>query len=370
MSRAREFADLAGSADAGGISGSNIPHNGAMQVAQRGTVTGITSGTYAGPDRIKTQPSGLGTWTVEQSTDAPDGFSNSYKLTCTTADSSPAAGDYIQLRIPIEGQDVQHLDYGSSGALATTISFYVKSSKTGTFTYVLRTFDSGAGTRLFSKNVTISSANTWEYKTVTAPGDASGAINNDNTMGLDISFWLNSGSSFSGGSEQTTWANQSNNDKYLGNIDLGNATSETFQLTGIKLEIGEQGTPFEHEPFGVTLQKAMRYYEKSYDYATAPGTGIAYPGNLPLTIRGMDEETSGQRYFVDNLKVEKRAAPTNTYYDEQGNTGKVTTYDSAGTGTHNVSIGLVVTESSKYGAGPGNSAIWGFGFYYECDAEL
>ena len=143
-----------------------------MQVAQRGTsTTGITTGTYARPDRIKTQPSGLGTWTVEQSTDAPDGFSNSFKMTCTTADSSPAAPDYIQLRIPIEGQDVQHLDYGSSGALATTLSFYVKSSKTGTFTYVLRTFDSGAGTRL-AKNVTISSTNTWEYKTVTAPGDA------------------------------------------------------------------------------------------------------------------------------------------------------------------------------------------------------
>ena len=261
MSRAREFADLAGSADVGGISGSNILHNGAMQVAQRGTsTTGITTGTYAGPDRIKTQPSGLGTWTVEQSTDAPDGFSNSYKMTCTTADSSPAAPDYIQLRIPIEGQDVQHLDYGSSGALATTISFYVKSSKTGTFTYVLRTFDGGAGTRLFSKNVTISSANTWEYKTVTAPGDASGAINNDNTMGLDVSFWLNSGSSFSGGSEQTTWANQSNNDKYLGTIDLGNAANETFQITGIKLEIGEKATPFEHRSYADELRRCQRYY--------------------------------------------------------------------------------------------------------------
>lgn len=266
MSRAREFADLAGSADAGGISGSNILHNGGMQVAQRGTVTGITSGTYAGPDRIKTQPSGLGTWTVEQSTDAPDGFSNSFKMTCTTADSSPAAGDYIQLRIPIEGQDVQHLDYGSSGALATTLSFYVKSSKTGTFTYVLRTFDSGAGTRLFSKNVTISSANTWEYKTVTAPGDASGAINNDNTMGLDIAFWLNAGSTFSGGSEQTTWANQSNNDKYLGTIDLGNAANETFQITGIKLEIGDKATPFKHRSYGDELAGCQRYFVK-FSYA-------------------------------------------------------------------------------------------------------
>ena len=241
----------------------NLLINGAMQVAQRGTsTTGITTGTYAGPDRIKTQPSGLGTWTVEQSTDAPDGFSNSFKMTCTTADSSPAAPDYIQLRIPIEGQDVQHLDYGSSGALATTLSFYVKSSKTGTFTYVLRTFDSGAGTRLFSKNVTISSTNTWEYKTVTAPGDASGAINNDNTMGLDVAFWLNAGSSFSGGSEQPTWANQSNNDKYLGTLDLGNATNETFQITGIQLEVGENASDFEHRSFGEELELCKRYYQQ------------------------------------------------------------------------------------------------------------
>ena len=296
MSRAREFADLAGSADAGGISGSNILHNGAMQVAQRGTVTGITSGTYAGPDRIKTQPSGLGTWTVEQSTDAPDGFSNSYKMTCTTADSSPAAGDYIQLRIPIEGQDVQHLDYGSSGALATTISFHVKSSKTGTFTYVLRTFDSGAGTRLFSKNVTISSANTWEYKTVTAPGDASGAINNDNTMGLDISFWLNSGSSFSGGSEQTTWANQSNNDKYLGTIDLGNATNETFQITGIKLEVGEQATAFEHRSFADELARCERYFQQ---YECSAQQLIYFEANV-----------SNHKFTHTNIYRKMRATPT------------------------------------------------------------
>ena len=271
MSRAREFADLAGSADAGGITGRNLIINGAMQVAQRGTVTGLTSGNYGGPDRIKTQPSGLGTWTVEKSTDAPDGFSNSYKLTCTTADSSPAAGDYIQIRFITEGQNVQQLDYGSSGALATTISFYVKSSKTGTFTYVLRTFDSGAGTRLFSKNVTISSANTWEYKTVTAPGDASGAINNDNTMGLDAAFWLNAGSSFSGGSEQTTWANQNNVDKYLGTIDLGNATGETFQITGVQLEVGEQATPFEHRSFHDELRRCKRYFERFAKTLTSLG---------------------------------------------------------------------------------------------------
>ena len=280
----------------------NLLINGAMQVAQRGTsTTGITTGTYAGPDRIKTQPSGLGTWTVEQSTDAPDGFSNSFKMTCTTADSSPAAPDYIQLRIPIEGQDVQHLDYGSSGALATTLSFYVKSSKTGTFTYVLRTFDSGAGTRLFSKNVTISSTNTWEYKTVTAPGDASGAINNDNTMGLDVAFWLNAGSSFSGGSEQPTWANQSNNDKYLGTLDLGNATNETFQITGVQLEVGENASDFEHRSFGEELGLCQRYYSEGKEisnsglawyYSNNLGTSYARaPISFPTTMRSQPTVT-------------------------------------------------------------------------------
>jgi len=114
----------------------------------------------------------------------------------------------------------------------------------------------------------------------------------------------------------------------------------------------------------------MRYYEKGYDYDTAPGTVAAYPGNIALSVRGQDEETSGQRYFTHNLKCEKRADPTNTYYDDAGNSGKVTTFDSGGTPTNNVSIGLVVTMRSRIGCGPGNSAIWGHNFYYESDAEL
>ena len=304
----------------------NLIINGAMQVAQRGSVTGITSGSYGGPDRIKTQPSGLGTWTVEQSTDAPDGFSNSYKLTCTTADSSPAAGDYLQLRFITEGQNVQHLDYGSSGALSTTISFYVKSSKTGTFTYVLRSFDSGAGTRLFSKNVTISSANTWEYKTVTAPGDASGAINNDNTMGLDAAFWLNAGSSFSGGSERTTWANQNNVDKYLGTIDLGNATGETFQITGVQLEVGETATPFEHRSFGDEYNRCLRYtyVPRNDSVSAADGTTIA---------NGECHSSSSGVYWAD-FPVPMRDIPTLAVTSTASAIEQA--YHNGGVTTHNV----------------------------------
>ena len=372
MSKAAELAALIGSQTA--LSHRNIIINGAMQVAQRGTVTGITSGNYGGPDRIKTQPSGLGTWTVEQSTDAPDGFSNSFKLTCTTADSSPAAGDYIQLRFITEGQNVQHLDYGSSGALATTISFYVKSSKTGTFTYVLRTFDSGAGTRLFSKNVTISSANTWEYKTVTAPGDASGAINNDNTMGLDAAFWLNAGSTFSGGSEQATWANQNNSDKYLGTIDLGNATNETFQITGVQLEVGEQATPFEHRSFADEMYRCRRYFYKSFNYDTAPenggASGVSFNGGL---LGYCGSNNSGTYSAGVRFDPEMRATPTVvTYGNSSGhwgrlsptNTGTVTFSSGSGYMSNIKASGLNFGQNAA-----GDTLLIGFG-HITADAEL
>ena len=370
MSRARNFADLAGSADAGGLTGRNLIINGAMQVAQRGTsFTGLSNGDNQYTlDRWKWAETASPPYTmsVEQSSTSPDGFSNSLKVT-TTSGGTLASDDLCRVFQGIEAQNLQHLQYGSSGAQSLTLSFYVRSNVTGT--YAVHTYQDDGGPRDITRTYTISAADTWEYKTLTIPGDTAGAIDDNNGRGLNIEFILLAGSDFKG-TTSTTWGSVANARYATGQTVDINTTNDTWFLSGCQLEVGEQATPFEHRSFGDELARCMRYYEKAYDYDTAPGTTAAYPGNLPLTIRGMDEETSGQRYFVDNLKVEKRADPTNTYYDEQGNTGKVTTYDSGGTGTHNVSIGLVVTESSKYGAGPGNSAIWGFGFFYECDAEL
>lgn len=367
MSKAAELAALIGSQTA--LSNRNLIINGAMQVAQRGDVTGITGESYGGPDRFELNASSIGTFTISQSSTAPTGFKNSWKVDCTTADASPASGDLLLVSYRIEGQDLQQLAYGTSGAKAITLSFYVRSNKTGTYNVQFQQIDNSFKQAVLS--YTISSADTWEFKSITVPGDTSGLINDDNGDGLALFWILGAGSTFTSGGERSTYTAFANGDVApTQTVNLADNTANEWMITGVQLEVGEQATPFEHRSFGDELQRCMRYYEKSYDYDTAPGTTAAYPGNLPLTIRGMDEETSGQRYFVDNLKVEKRADPTNTYYDEQGNTGKVTTYDSGGTGTHNVSIGLVVTESSKYGAGPGNSAIWGFGFFYECDAEL
>ena len=144
----------------------NLIINGAMQVAQRGTsVTGITSGQYHTVDRQQLNVNTAGTWTASQSTTAPTGFVNSVKYDCTVADASLGSGDYVFHSYSFEGQDLQHLNYGTSSAKKTTVSFYVRSNKTGTYTLEYQIYD-GSNYYRNGKTYTIDSANTWEYKTI------------------------------------------------------------------------------------------------------------------------------------------------------------------------------------------------------------
>ncbi|MDA7701600.1 hypothetical protein N8864_04075 [Gammaproteobacteria bacterium] len=160
----------------------NLVINGAMQVAQRSTsLSGVTSGGYLTTDRFYTDLTSIGTYTVSQSTDAPSGFAHSLKYLCTTADASPASGDGFGLQYKIEGQDLQMLDYGTSEAKSFTVSFWVKSNKTGTGAFNIRNVDQ---TRGINKSYIINSANTWEYKTITIDGDTAAGISNDSGHGL------------------------------------------------------------------------------------------------------------------------------------------------------------------------------------------
>ena len=168
MSKAAELAALIGSQSA--LSNRNLIINGAMQVAQRGTSeTGVTSSGYKNaPDRWLLTGSAtgtFGTWSVSQSTDTPsgEGFGKSYKLECTTADASLAAGDNLTLQHRIEGQNLQQLSKGTSNAKSLTLSFWVKSNKTGTYIAELRDQDNA---RVYGQQYTISSSNTWEKKTL------------------------------------------------------------------------------------------------------------------------------------------------------------------------------------------------------------
>tara|TARA_B100001248_G_scaffold242025_1_gene209232 strand:+ start:16614 stop:17657 length:1044 start_codon:yes stop_codon:yes gene_type:complete len=284
MSRARDFADLAGSADAGGLTGRNLIINGAMQVAQRNTsVASLSStATYSTCDRWEVQYGSSGTFTESQSTTAPSGFSNSLKLDCTSADASP---NYLVLMQCLEGQNLQHLKKGTSAAESTTLSFHVRSSKTGTYQVNLRDLDNS---RIIGATYTISSANTWEFKSITFAGDTTGAFNNDNGASLDIEWWLAAGSTYNTGAVPTAWEASTEADRAAGlNVAIGASTSDDFHLTGVQLEVGPQATPFEHRSFGDTLLQCQRYLFKgdaqclgSSDSAGNTSVAVQTPVNL------------------------------------------------------------------------------------------
>lgn len=242
---------------AGPLSNRNLIINGAMQVAQRSTSeTGqSTVDGYVALDRWRIQAASSGTFTISQSTEAPDGFANSLKFDCTTADSSPGYLLFFEL---LEGQDLQHIQKGKSGAKQTTLSFYVRSSKTGTYQVNLRDVDNN---RLVGSSYTISSADTWEYKSVTFAADTTGEFGNDNNSSLQIEWWLATGATYSGGAVPTAWEARDNTDRAAAlNVAIGASTDDDFYITGVQLEVGEKATPFEHRSYGDELVRCQRYY--------------------------------------------------------------------------------------------------------------
>jgi len=268
MSKAAELAALIGSGQAQGDK--NLIINGAMTVAQRGTSTSsVTSTGYHACDRFKFLYTDAGTWTVSQSTDAPDGFASSFKVECTTAKSSLASGSRLFILQALEGQNLQQLKKGTSSAESITLSFYVRTNKTGTYQVHVEDNDN---IRIIGSTYTVSTANTWQKVTVTLAGDTTGALDNDNGDSFAVFFALVAGTDNSSGAVPTAWEAKTNADRGAGlNVNLADATSNYWQISGLQMEIGEVATPFEHESFAATLQKCRRYYEK-FDFGT--GTSI------------------------------------------------------------------------------------------------
>ena len=280
MSRARDFADLAASADAGGLTGRNLIINGAASVNQRGDSTGVTASQYGGPDRFKLGIATAGTFDISQSSTAPNGFANSYKLDCTTADASLAAGDLVAAQTRIEGQDLQRLKKGTSDAESVTLSFFVRSNKTGT--YVAELLDNH-NNRQVTKTYTISSANTFEYKSITFPADTTGAFNDNNSNALTILWWLAAGTNYTSGTATGSWAASTAANRAVGlNVNIADSTSNEWLITGVQLEVGEQATPFEHRSFADELARCQRYAYKiggSRNDTYGPGMGLYQDGN-------------------------------------------------------------------------------------------
>ena len=299
MSKAAELAALIGSGQAQGDR--NFVINGAMQVAQRGT-SGTTNTGYNSVDRFATQAIATDNlaMTLTQQTDSPAGFSNSLKLTVTTAESALASDEFFSVQHRIEAQNLQSLQYGASGAKSLTLSFYVKGTTTGTYTVALQQID---GARVITSTYAISSANTWEKKNLTFTGDTSGSFANDHGEGLRIHWFLAAGSDYTS-VDSTAWSAYADNKVAYGHaVNIIDSTSKTWQLAGVQLEIGDVATPFEHRSFGDELARCQRYLE-----------------TIHRLRGGVDGAGSTQR--VGTLfQTTKRAQPTitGTIYDSVSN---------------------------------------------------
>src|SRR5210317_747671 len=238
----------------------NIIINGDMSIAQRSTsVASISSGSaYNTIDRMRFGVSGLGTWTQSQDTDVPtgQGFAKSFKLDCT-ATGTLGASDYLFLNYNIEGQNLQYLKKGTANAESLTLSFWVKSNKTGTYTFELDDNDNG---RSISKTYTVDSANTWEKKTITIEADTTGTLDNDNATSLRFYFWLGAGSNYTSGTLQTSWQSTTDANRVSSsNVNLADSTSNEWYITGVQLEAGTSASDFEFLPYDVNLQRCYRY---------------------------------------------------------------------------------------------------------------
>jgi hypothetical protein len=287
----------------------NLIINGAMQVAQRGTSTSMahdgTTNSY-GIDRFKMSISGTHgelDGTYAQVSDHPlSANGTSLKWTTGTAETSYDANSYVYFTQKIEAQNLQHLNYGNSNAQSVTLSFYVKSSVTGTF--AVGFYKEDTTTRIFNQTYTINSANTWEKKTITFAGDTDGGgIVNDNGAGLWTSWHLAAGSGAVGGGSVGAW--KSYND--LTDWADGQATnavmttaSATWQITNVQLEVGETATPFEHRSYGDELRRCQRYYYRISE--SVVGAGLMYG-------IGSYYATNDLRVLV-NLPTQMRTTPT------------------------------------------------------------
>ena len=280
--------------------GRQLLYNGAMQVAQRGTsVAGITESGYRTADRWNFLPYFMGTWTQSVENDAPtgSGLRKSLKVLCTTADSSPAAGDSVWIDQRLEGQDVQRIAKGSASAQQLTLSFWVKSNVTGTYIAELQDVDN---TRTVSASYTVSASATWERKTITFPADTTGAFDNDNASSLQVNWWLGSGSSYTSGTLATAWAAKTDTNRAVGQTNLAAATNNYWQVTGVQLEVGPVATPFEFKSFGQELRECQRYYQKFGGTQTGERLATAFVAN----------STTGYAVFIP--KVTMRTNPAHS----------------------------------------------------------
>jgi hypothetical protein len=338
-----------------GLGFRNMVINGNFAIDQRNAgvaQSGQTTDFYA-VDRFVCSVNASGNFTGQQvalSTlggTQPAGFT--YALGCTAASGrTAAAGDVYGLRHRIEGFNSAQLSWGASNAKSVTLSFWVRSSVTGTYNVG---FFNAAANRSLVTSYTIITANTWEYKTIFVTGDATGTWGIGNGVGVEIFWDLGSGSTYNV-STLNTWTagifvTSAASTKWIA------TASATFYITGVQLEQNYQPTPFEQRPIGVELELCQRYcISRKTDYAITNGWTT----------------TNGQKWMSVSLPTTMRIAPNTTIYDALGTAGKVSTLDSGGSGTNNVTVGFQTSFPTLITAlVSGTHTGMYFGYFAECE---
>jgi len=278
--------------------------NGAQIINQR-NATVTTASTFVTDrwqvDNLTTS----GAVSFAQNSTAPAGFTNSLKITVTTADAAVASSDLVEFRQWIEGYNTADFNFGSASSGTFTISFWVNSSVTGTYGV---SFRNSASDRVYVSTYTINASNTWEQKTITVAGDTSGTWLTDNGRGLGIAFCVMGGSAVQG--TAGSWGS-TNNRTTSAQANLLATINNTFYITGVQLEKGSTATSFDYRPYGTELQLCQRYYEKSYNIDVVPATSTALG---VLSLSQFTNELVGFKFVTT-----KRSQPTVTLYATGGN---------------------------------------------------
>ena len=338
MSKAAELAKIGEVTTNGQIGGRrNMIINGAMQVDQRSAT--VTASGYS-VDRFTITKTAMDNLViaVTQDTDTPSEFTTALKFAVTTEESAKAVDELLDIRHIIEAQNLQHLEFGTSTAKKLTLSFWVRSSTTGKYSLLFLLDDD---TRSNLQSYTISTADTWEYKTITIDGDTTGVIDDNSGIGMSIIWTLSAGTNFTGTPHAGWGAYAVTEDHaHADMVDFAAVDDGTFHITGVQLELGSQATPFEHRSFGEELALCQRYYVQIGPYPSSQGAGS-------LAIFATADGNSG--FSLIDFPVYMRAEPTLTH------TGTATDYNlyvantnKPGSGGFSVSSGDTLKHSLLY----------------------
>jgi hypothetical protein len=338
--------------------------NGGMDIDQRnaGAAVTLNNALLYTVDRwlvAASGGSGTGTATAQRVADAPPGFAYSLRYTVTNA-KSPAASDGFWIYQAIEGQNITDFAFGTASSKTITLSFWVKSSLTGTFSGNLRANNSTPTYRSYVFNYTINSANTWQYVTITAPGDVGQTTTNDNTAGFAITFDLGSGSS-SQTSTLNSWQT-GNFFKSTTSVNLISTLNATFQVTGVQLEVGTTATPFERRAIGQELILCQRYF-----YSTcSTGTNTVMINQKTTTSSAYGGAVPQFSYFP----VQMRVNPTIAIYtnNARANPGNVLVNASSISSSIGSFVSPIAFVTWNASALPNVGDY--YNYYYDANAEL